>query len=162
MQNINYPSLRQLYETYGKDGFNLIGFPCNQFGGQAPGTSQEERDFAHKKFGFEFPVFDKVDVNGLGAHPVYQLLRREQPESVPAGGTRSKKKGELEWNYVKFLVSRDGKAVKRFKPSFDPLDFEKDVQLVLRGKDPLPEECYMHPGRLVCKVDPEDGPGGDA
>lgn len=51
---------------------------------------------------------------------------------------------------------------QRFKPSFDPLDFEKDVQLVLRGKDPLPEECYMHPGRLVCKVDPEDGPGGDA
>ena len=57
-------------------------------------------------------MFDKGDVNGLGAHPVYQLLRREQPESVPAGGTRSKKKGELEWNYVKFLVSRDGKAVK--------------------------------------------------
>jgi len=153
LQNINYPSLRQLYETYNKDGFELIGFSCNQFGGQAPGTSQEEREFAWRKFGFEFPVFDKVDVNGFGAHPVYQLLRRDQPTSVPSGGTRPQKKGELEWNYVKFLVNREGKAVKRYKPSFDPLDFEKDLQLVLKGRDPLPEECFLHPGRLVCKVD---------
>lgn len=135
MQNINYPSLRQLCETYGKDGFNLIGFPCNQFGGQAPGTSEEERAFAHKKFGFEFSVFDKVDVNGPRAHPVYQLLRKQQPRSFPSQGARvGGKKGDLEWNYVKFLVARDGKAVRRYKPSFDPLDFEDDVKALLEGK----------------------------
>ena len=57
-----------------------MGFPCNQFGGQAPGTSEEERQFAYKKFGFEFPMYDKVEVNGPGAHPLYQFLRQEQPQ----------------------------------------------------------------------------------
>ena len=136
-----------MYNTYGGDGFGLIAFPCNQFGGQAPGTSQEEREFAWKKFGLSgdaLPVFDKVDVNGPFAHPVYQLLRSQQPSSVPAAGTRALRKGEIEWNYTKFLVNRQGQAVKRFKPSFDPLDFETDLKLVLAGKDPLPDECIMH------------------
>jgi len=150
LQNVNYPSLRQLYETYGKDGFDIIGFPCNQFGGQAPGTSDEERQYAYKKFGFEFPVYDKIDVNGPLAHPVYQFLRKEQPQSLPGEGTKALRKGEIEWNYVKFLVDRNGRPVKRFNPSFDPLDFEKDVQLVLQGRDPLPQECISHPGRIVC------------
>lgn len=139
-----------LYERYGKDGFELIGFPCNQFGGQAPGTSEEERQYAYKKFGFEFPVYDKIEVNGPGAHPLYKYLRAQQPQSLPKGGTRPLRQGELEWNYVKFLVDRNGQPVKRYKPSFDPLDFEKDVQLVLAGKEPLPEECFLHPGRIVC------------
>lgn len=142
--------MRTLCEKYGEDGFELVGFPCNQFGGQAPGTSEEERQFAYKKFGFEFPMYDKVEVNGPRAHPLYQFLRQEQPQSVPSQGTRPLRQGDLEWNYVKFLVDRKGQPVKRFKPSFDPLDFEKDLQLVLKGMDPLPEECILHPGRIVC------------
>lgn len=147
---MNYPSLRTLTERYGKDGFQLIAFSCNQFGGQAPGTSEEEREYAYRKFGFEFPVFDKIEVNGENADPIYKYLKEKQPKSVPGGGTRSIRSGDIEWNYVKFLVDRNGIPVKRYKPSFDPLDFEKDVQLVLRGDDPLPEECILHPGRSIC------------
>jgi len=147
---VNYPSLRQLFESYGKDGFRLVAFPCNQFGGQAPGTSEEERQYAYKKFGFEFPVYDKIDVNGANAHPLYKFMRERQPTSLPGAGTRSIRAGEIEWNYTKFLIDRKGQPVKRFKPSFDPLEFEKDVQLLLQGRDPLPEECILHPGRIVC------------
>lgn len=152
---MNYPSLRSLYDRYRADGFNLIAFPCNQFGGQAPGTSDEERAWAFRKFGFEFDVFDKIDVNGPNAHPIYQLLRAQQPVSapgaarpVPGGGP-----GAIEWNYTKFLVNREGRAVQRYKPAFDPLEFEGDVRLTLAGKPPLAGECLMHPGRKGCKVE---------
>ena len=121
-----------------------------QFGGQAPGSSDEERAYAFKKFRIEFPCFDKVDVNGPLAHPIYKYLRGQQPQSFPRQGTRPLRAGDIEWNYTKFLVDRNGQAVKRFKPSFDPADFEKDVQLLLRGRDPLPEECILYPGRIVC------------
>ncbi|WIA14813.1 hypothetical protein OEZ85_003295 [Tetradesmus obliquus] len=155
-QNVNYPGLRTLYNTYHDDGFNVIAFPCNQFGGQAPGTSEEERQWAFRKFGFEFDVFDKLEVNGPGAHPLYQFLRQQQPASAPgqarqvpgAGGP-----GAIEWNYVKFLVNREGQAVARYKPGFDPLEFEADVRLALAGKPPLNPECLMHPGRKGCKVE---------
>lgn len=86
---------------------------------------------------------------------MYQFLRTQQPVSapgaarpVPGGGP-----GAIEWNYVKFLVNREGQAVKRYKPAFDPLDFESDVRLVLAGKGPLDPECIMHPGRKGCSVD---------
>lgn len=134
-------------ERYGAEGFNLIAFPCNQFGGQAPGSSEEERTYAIKKFGFEFDVYvrhhvkhlcfvsiwlqDKIDVNGLTAHPLYKYLKKQQPVSFPeeAYGRRVGAAGDIEWNYTKFLIDREGKAIRRYRSAFDPLDFEGDVDL---------------------------------
>lgn len=90
MQNVNYPGLRTLYDKYKDQGFNLIAFPCNQFGGQAPGSSDDERAWAWKKFGFNFDVFDKIDVNGSGAHPLYKFLKAQQPKSAPGASSRRK------------------------------------------------------------------------
>lgn len=123
---MNYPGLRYLWNKYHDQGFTVLAFPCNQFGGQAPGSSDEEREYAYYKFGFEFPVFDKINVNGPSAHPLYQFLKKKQP-------------GDIEWNYVKFLVDRNGVPLRRYKPVFDPLNFEKDVVAALEG-EPLPEK----------------------
>lgn len=142
--------MRTLYNKYSKDGFNLAAFPCNQFGGQAPGTDQEEREWAWSKFGFEFDVYDKLLVNGPQAHPLYKYLKQRQPISAPS---TSPGNGEIEWNYVKFLVDRNGQPVKRYKSSYDPLEFEDDVRLVMAGLPPLASECTLHPGRKGCKVD---------
>lgn len=124
MQNVNYPGLRYLWNKYRDQGFTILAFPCNQFGGQAPGSSDEEREYAFRKFGFEFPVFDKLDVKGPGMHPLYGFLKKRQP-------------GEIEWNYVKFLVDRHGNPIRRYKPAFDPLNFEKDIVATLLER-PLP------------------------
>ena len=129
---MNYPSLRTLYDKYHHptDGFNLVAFPCNQFGGQAPGTSDEERAWAWKKFGFEFDVFDKIDVNGDAAHPLYRFLRARLPSSLPGSPTPAPGgPGAIEWNYTKMMVGRDGAPLRRYKPSFDPLDAEADVRV---------------------------------
>lgn len=91
-------------------------------------------------------MFDHIDVNGAGAHPLYKFLKERQPMS-------GKPNGEIEWNYAKFLVDRNGQPVKRYKPSFDPLEMEGDLRLVLAGLPPLPSECTLHPGRRVCNVD---------
>lgn len=119
MQNRNYSALRTLYDKYRAQGFNLIGFPCNQFGGQAPKSSDGEREAAFSKFGFEFPIMDKIEVNGKNAHPMYTYLKK------------ATKTGDLEWNYVKFLVGRDGVPVKRFGSLYNPKDFEGDVKKLL-------------------------------
>lgn len=132
-----------------------MAFPCNQFGGQAPGTSQEEREWAWRKFGFKFDVFDKIEVNGAGTHPIYRVLKQQQRVSLPSSTSPPPgEAGRIEWNYTKFLVDRSGVALKRYKPAFDPLEFEADIRLLLAGKEPLPAECIMHPGRIVCKVEP--------
>ncbi|KAH7615682.1 putative Glutathione peroxidase [Nannochloris sp. 'desiccata'] len=132
-----------------------LDVPCNQFGGQSPGTDQEERDAAYRKFGLDtFPVVDHMLTNGRDAHPLYRYMKSEQPIELPSSqGAPPGEKGVLTWNYVKFLIDRNGKPVKRFKPGFDPMEFEGDVRLLLAGKDPLPAECIMHPGRKVCNVD---------
>ncbi len=152
---MNYPGLRYLLEKYGDQGFALVAAPCNQFGGQSPGTDQEERDAAYRKFGLDtFPVIDHLLTNGPDAHPLYKYMKAEQPIELPSSqGAPPGEKGVLTWNYVKFMIDRNGKPVKRFKPGFDPLEFEGDVRLLLAGKDPLPAECIMHPGRKVCNVD---------
>jgi len=98
-------------------------------------------------------------VNGPGADPIYQFLKAEQPRATPfssrSGGTPS---GNVSWNYEKFLVGRDGRPAKRFKSAFDPLDFETDVRLLLARHPVTPDECAMHPGRIVCKADFDDLP----
>ena len=90
-------------------------------------------------------------MNGDGAHPLYKFLRARQPLSVPSS-SRPSRDGAIEWNYTKFIVDREGIPRKRYGPAFDPLQFEDDVRLILAGKDPLPSECLLHPGRKVCKV----------
>lgn len=89
-------------------------------------SSEEERAFGYRKFGFEFPAFDKIEVNGSGAHPLYSFMKKYQP-------------GNIEWNYVKFLVDRNGIPIKRFSPVFDPKNFERDVVATLAG-EPLPKK----------------------
>lgn len=131
-----------LYEKYHDKGFELIAFPANQFGGQAPGTSEEERDWAVRKFGFEFPVMDKIAVkdrptpqwDGPGEiSPVYKFLKGTLP-------------GEIEWNYVKFLVDRNGVPVRRYSPA-DPLEqgMEADVVALLENK-PIPTKKRTYLG----------------
>lgn len=154
---MNYPGLRYLLQKY--ENFAVVCVPCNQFGGQAPGTSEEEREIAIKKFDYPVTVVDKLLVNGPDADPLYKFLKDKQPVSLPnaAGKTTaqklSKDQGALEWNYTKFLCDKNGVPVKRFKSAFDPLDFEGDVRLLLADKDVTPPECISHPGRMVCNVD---------
>lgn len=150
--------LRTLYDKYSQYGFELVAFPCNQFGRQAPGTSQEERAVAWRRFGLEFPVFDKIDVNGSQEHPIYRFLKSNQTQAVPFSSKSVYRGPDITWNFEKFLCDRNGVPVKRYKPAFDPLDLEDDLRLVLGGRGPTPPECAMHPGRIVCRADYDDLP----
>lgn len=107
-----YAKLQELYERYRDRGFEVLGFPCNQFGAQEPGTEAEIRSFCETKYGVTFPLFAKIEVNGPGAHPLYQWLERE------TGG------GEIAWNFEKFLVDRQGAVRARFSPRTPPDDPE--------------------------------------
>jgi glutathione peroxidase len=117
-----YEGLEALHERYGKDGLVVMGFPCNQFEGQEPGTAQEIADFCTGNFGVRFPLFGKVDVNGPGADPLFKWLKRETPGSDNR---------DVEWNFAKFLVGRDGKPVKRFGDKFMPADIAADIEKLL-------------------------------
>jgi glutathione peroxidase len=117
-----YEGLEALHERYGKDGLVVMGFPCNQFEGQEPGTAQEIADFCTGNFGVQFPLFGKIDVNGPNADPLYRWLKRETPGSNDR---------DVEWNFAKFLVGRDGKPVKRFGDKFMPADIAPDIEKLL-------------------------------
>lgn len=105
-----YAQLEQLNQEYQKDGLAVLGFPCNDFGGQEPGTNSEIKEFCSKKYHVTFPMFDKVKVKGEEKHPLYQVLT----------GPASPFPGDVKWNFGKFLVSRDGKILKRFEPGVKP------------------------------------------
>jgi glutathione peroxidase len=109
-----YSGLQQLHETYGDRGFEVLGFPCNQFGGQEPGTSDEIKTFCETSYGVSFPLFSKIEVNGDNRHPLYEQLT----QSEDAEG----KAGDIQWNFEKFLVSPDGDVVARFRPLVTPED----------------------------------------
>lgn len=109
-----YAGLERLQEKYGADGFTVAGFPCNQFAGQEPGTSEEIATFCSTTYGVSFPLYAKVDVNGPDQHPLYQELV-QHPD---ADGTT----GDVQWNFEKFLVSRDGQVLGRFRPRVEPED----------------------------------------
>lgn len=109
-----YTALEQLHETYADRGFTVVGLPCNQFGGQEPGTSGEIADFCSLTYGVTFPMTEKVDVNGDGRHPVYAALVATTDEDGQAG--------DVEWNFEKFLVTGDGEVVSRFRPAVTPDD----------------------------------------
>jgi glutathione peroxidase len=107
-----YEGLERLQKTYGDRGFSVVGFPCNQFMGQEPGTSEEIAEFCSATYGVSFPLFEKIEVNGPGRHPIYAELT----VAADAGGEA----GDVQWNFEKFLVSRDGKVLARFRPRTEP------------------------------------------
>ena len=114
--------LEQLYETYRAQGLTVLGFPCNQFGGQDPGSDEEIGAFCQKNYGVTFPMFSKVDVNGADEHPVYTWLKSEK------GGLLGKK---IKWNFTKFLVARDGTVIGRYSPTTEPADLAGDIEKAL-------------------------------
>jgi glutathione peroxidase len=109
-----YEGLEQLYRSYKERGLTVLGFPCNQFAGQEPGTEQEIQTFCSTKYDVSFPLFGKLDVNGAARHPLYAWLTSE-PTAPEAAG-------DIKWNFGKFLIGRDGKIVARFAPTTTPKD----------------------------------------
>src|SRR5438876_3492884 len=109
-----YTGLEALHEQYGPRGFSVLGFPCNQFLGQEPGTAEEIREFCSTSYGITFPLFEKIEVNGEGRHPLYDELT----SVADADGYT----GDIRWNFEKFLVSADGEIVARFNPTITPED----------------------------------------
>jgi glutathione peroxidase len=113
-----YKGLEQLYLKYKDRGLEILGFPCNQFGAQEPGTSSEIASFCEINYGVTFPMFAKIDVNGPNEHPIYAVLKSQAPGML---GTTA-----VKWNFTKFLVARDGTVLTRFAPRDTPEDIETD------------------------------------
>lgn len=118
-----YAGLEALHEKYGKRGLEVLGFPCNQFAGQEPGSAEEIGAFCQKNYGVSFQMFDKVEVNGEGAHPLYKWLAQAAPGLL---GFEA-----IKWNFTKFLVGPDGAVVKRFAPQTEPAKLEGDIEKLL-------------------------------
>ena len=118
-----YTGLQALYEKYKDRGFQVLGFPCDQFGHQEPGDDGEIQQFCSMNFDVDFPLFKKSDVNGDNASPLYQHLRSEAPGIF--GST------SIKWNFTKFLIGRDGKVVKRYSPKTKPEAISKDIESLL-------------------------------
>lgn len=118
-----YEGLQELHSKYGAKGLVVLGFPCNQFGSQEPGSESEIGSFCQKNYGVEFQMFEKIDVNGSDAHPVYKYLTSEAPGLA---GTEA-----IKWNFTKFLVDRHGKVFKRYAPDVKPQDISKDIEAQL-------------------------------
>ncbi len=120
---LQYKGLEALYEKYADKGFAVLGFPCNQFGAQEPGSEGEIAAFCDATYGVRFPMFAKIDVNGENTHPLYKLLKHDAPGLL---GSEA-----IKWNFTKFLVDRDGKVVKRYAPTDTPQSIEKDIEAAL-------------------------------
>ncbi|XP_065866721.1 probable glutathione peroxidase 2 [Euphorbia lathyris] len=122
LTNSNYKELNVLYEKYKSQGFEILAFPCNQFAGQEPGSNEEIQEVACTMFKAEFPIFDKIDVNGKNTAPLFKYLKSEK------GGLFG---DSIKWNFTKFLVNKEGKVVERYAPTTAPLKTEKDIQNLL-------------------------------
>jgi glutathione peroxidase len=118
-----YAGLEALYRRYQDQGFSVLGFPCNQFGAQEPGTADEIRRFCASRYDVTFPMFARIEVNGPNAHPLYQFLKKEQKGVL---GTEA-----IKWNFTKFLVDRQGRVVKRYAPRETPEKIAADVAALL-------------------------------
>ncbi len=118
-----FAGLEGLHDTYGKQGLVVLGFPCNQFGAQDPGTNDEIAGFCQRNYGVTFPMMAKIDVNGQQAHPLYQWLCSEAPGLL---GSKS-----IKWNFTKFLVGKDGQVLKRYAPTDTPESLTKDIEAAL-------------------------------
>ena len=117
-----FAGLEELHRTYRDRGFSVLGFPCNQFGGQEPGTEAEISGFCEKNHGVTFPMFAKVDVNGDDAHPLFRWLKSEKKGLLG---------GRIKWNFTKFLVGRDGEVIARYAPNTEPKDIADDIRAAL-------------------------------
>jgi glutathione peroxidase len=120
-----YAGLEALYEKYKDQGFVILGFPCNQFGAQEPGSETEIEQFCQVNYGVKFPMFGKIDVNGSNAHPLYKFLTSEKPGIL---GTEA-----IKWNFTKFLVDKNGNPVKRYAPNIKPEDIADDIEKLLKA-----------------------------
>ena len=118
-----YDGLEELYQAYGDKGFEVLAFPCNQFGNQEPGDADEIAQFCKVNFGVSFPLMAKVDVNGDNASPLFDWLKAEAPGLM---GSKS-----IKWNFTKFLIDRDGDVVKRYGPQDAPAGIAKDIEKLL-------------------------------
>jgi glutathione peroxidase len=118
-----YAGLEALWRKYRDRGFEVLAFPCNQFGHQEPGDAEDIASFCDLNFGVSFPLMAKVDVNGDGATPFYRWLKQEAPGVL---GTR-----KIKWNFTKFLIGRDGKVVRRYPPTAKPESLERDIEALL-------------------------------
>jgi glutathione peroxidase len=118
-----FAGLEELHTTYGKRGLVVLGFPCNQFGGQDKGENDTIAEFCQINYGVTFPMMAKIDVNGSDAHPLYQWLAIEAPGLL---GSKS-----IKWNFTKFLVGRDGQVIKRYAPTDTPQSMAKDIEALL-------------------------------
>jgi glutathione peroxidase len=118
-----YKGLESLYKEYKDKGLMIVGFPCNQFGKQEPGSDSEISEFCELNYGVSFPMASKIDVNGDSAHPIYTYLKAELPGVI--GSKR------IKWNFTKFLINRDGKPVKRYAPNVKPEDIAADIKALL-------------------------------
>lgn len=114
-----YAELQQLHQQYGDKGLSIVGFPCNQFGEQEPGSAEEIAQFCSLNYGVTFPVLAKIEVNGPGAHPLYRYLTELTGE-------------EIRWNFTKFLVGADGLDIARFEPQVKPLELTEEIEQLLR------------------------------
>jgi glutathione peroxidase len=117
-----YGGLQALWERYGGQGFVVLGFPCNQFDAQEPGSAEEIAAFCDLNYGVTFPLFRKIEVNGSGADPLYKWLKAETPGSANA---------DIEWNFIKFLIGRDGRPAKRFAERFQPANIAPEIEALL-------------------------------
>jgi glutathione peroxidase len=125
-----YEGLQKLYEQYQAQGLEILGFPCNQFGGQESGSNEEIQTFCTGRFGVRFPVLGKIDVNGENAAPIFQFLKKAAPGIL---GTE-----KIKWNFTKFLVSKEGKVLQRFAPIDKPESMAEVIEKALEGNGGLP------------------------
>ena len=139
-----YKGLEQLYELYHDKGFEILDFPCNQFGHQAPGSVDEIHDFCQAKYQTKFDQFSKIEVNGDSEHPLYTFLKEKMPKEEVKGlknkmamkaiskiSKTATKDNDIKWNFTKFLVDKNGNVVKRYDPTSDPTSFKDDIEKLL-------------------------------
>lgn len=135
-----YEAIEALYEKYHDKGFEVLDFPCDQFGHQAPGSNDEIHEFCTAKYKTQFDQFAKIEVNGENEDPLYTYIKKEQPKEEVKGlknkmamkaiakiSSTAKNDGDIMWNFTKFLVDREGNVVKRYDPTFDPKEIEADL-----------------------------------
>ena len=141
-----YDGLEALYKKYQESGLVILGFPCDQFKHQEPGTDEEIAEFCRINHGVTFPLMKKVDVYGENAHPIFKYLTQQVPEENVSGlkdkavmkmvdslsKSEGRKKGEIRWNFTKFLISKDGSVIKRFAPVAKPEDMESEIETMLK------------------------------
>jgi glutathione peroxidase len=118
-----FGGLEKLHQQYAAQGLEVIGFPCNQFGAQDPGSNSEIGAFCQKNYGVSFTMMEKIDVNGSDAHPLYQWLKSQAPGLLGTEG--------IKWNFTKFLVSKDGQVIKRYAPQDAPAKIAADIEAAL-------------------------------